>query len=567
MCKPAADIRLAERRPLSFSIMSLRRIALRDFVIVEQLDIDLPGGFGVLTGETGAGKSILIDALQLALGARADAGVVREGAQRCEIAAEFDMNPDVAKLLEEQGFAAEDQLLLRRTIDSEGRSRAWVNGSAATMTQLKQLADHLVDIHGQHAWQSLTRADAVRDLLDAYGSIDTRPVSQAWSEWRQHRKALEDARTRQASLQEDSERLAWQIRELDQLSPGAGEWEELNLQHSRLANAQALTDAAQSSVESLDGDDGGAVRLLDDALERLREQAHIEPAFAGVIESLEAALAQVQDSVHTLRHYDGQDDIDASDLQSLDERLSLWMSLARRFRRQPEELPALLVQWKQELSEVDSALDIASLEAAEAAARKAFDNQSKALTRQRKTAAPKLSEAVTDAMQSLGMGGGRFEAALAPLEEPQAFGAENIEFLVAGHAGVTPRPVGKVASGGELSRIALAISVVTSRLGQAPTLIFDEVDSGIGGEVAHTVGRLLRQLGADRQVLAVTHLAQVAACAHHHLRVAKRQSAQGTSSTVSPIDHEERVLELARMLGGSAGSKASVAHARELLEG
>jgi DNA repair protein RecN (Recombination protein N) len=545
--------------------MSLRRIVLRDFVIVQSLDLELDQGFCVLTGETGAGKSILIDALQLALGARAESGVVREGATRCEIAAEFDTPASVKPWLEEQGFSSEDSLLLRRTVDTEGRSRGWINGSAATMAQLKTLADDLVDIHGQHAWQSLTRNDAVRGLLDAYAGIDTSPASALWARWRQHRKALDTAIERQNTLQLESERLAWQIGELDKLRPLAGEWEDINAQHSRLANAQGLQDAAQLAVAALDDEEGSAASLIHRALGALQAQAHIEPAFGGPIEALEAALAQVQDTVHSLHQYARHADQDPASLEALDQRLSLWMSLARRYRRPPEELAELHTAWKTELAQIDQALDLDSLKAAERKAWQGFEAELSVLSKKRQQAAPKLSKAVSEAMQTLGMQGGRFEVALQRLDEPQASGWEQVEFLVAGHAGVSPRPVGKVASGGELSRIALAISVVTSRLGQAPTLIFDEVDSGIGGAVAHTVGQLLRQLGRDRQVLAVTHLPQVAACGDHHLLVSKRQNGRSTHSTVTVIDQEQRVSEVARMLGGNDRSEVSLAHARELL--
>ena len=545
--------------------MSLRRIALRDFVIVPELELDVGPGFSVLTGETGAGKSILIDALQLALGARAEAGVVREGAARCEISAEFDTPATVRSWLDDQGFAAEDTLLLRRTVDSEGRSRGWINGSAATMAQLKALADHLVDIHGQHAWQSLTRADAVRQLLDAYAGVDTAPALRLWNAWRLERRRLDEATERQASLQQESERLSWQIGELDKLAPGEDEWDELNARHSRLANAQALQEAAQTAIHALDEGEENAAGMIHRALQALQAQAAIEPAFASPVEALEAALAQVQDTVHSLHQYGRHGDLDPSDLQALDERLSQWLSLSRRFRRPPEELPALLAQWKAELARLDEALDLDALQASERRAFKAFDTECRRIGKQRADSAPRLAKAVTAAMQELGMQGGLFEVALNRLDEPQAHGWEQVEFLVAGHAGVTPRPVGKVASGGELSRIALAISVVTSQLGQAPTLIFDEVDSGIGGAVAHTVGRLLSQLGQDRQVLAVTHLAQVAASAHHHLLVSKRLSGSQTESGVTIIDAESRVRELARMLGGNDRSEASLAHARELL--
>jgi DNA repair protein RecN (Recombination protein N) len=280
--------------------MSLRRIALRDFVIVQSLDLDLATGFTVLTGETGAGKSILIDALQLALGARAEASVVREGAARCEIAAEFDLLPAIVQWLDEQGFPLEERLLVRRTVDTEGRSRAWINGSAATMTQLKALADGLVDIHGQHAWQSLTRASAVRDLLDAYAGIDTTATHARWAQWREQRKALQAATDRQTSLRQDSERLVWQIAELDKLAPAVGEWEDINGQHGRLANAQALIDAAQLATELLDEQEDSAAALIHRALTALQAQSHIEPAFRGPVDALEAALAQVQDSVHSL---------------------------------------------------------------------------------------------------------------------------------------------------------------------------------------------------------------------------------------------------------------------------
>ena len=545
--------------------MSLRRIVLRDFVIVPSLDLELDQGFNVLTGETGAGKSILIDALQLALGARADSGVVREGAPRCEIAAEFAPPAAIRPWLDEQGFAGnEDSLLLRRTVDADGRSRGWINGSAATMTQLKTLADHLVDIHGQHAWQSLTRNDAVRDLLDAYAGVETSSASALWTTWRHKAKALDSASARQNTLQQESERLSWQIGELDKLQPRVGEWEELNTQHSRLANAQGLQDAARAASAALD-DDGSAATLIHRALSTLQAQIHLEPSFAEPVEALQAALAQVQDTVHSLRHYSRHTELDPSGLEALDQRLSQWMSLARRYRRPPEELAELLAGWKNELAGVDQAMDLDGLKIAERQAWTTLDIELKRLGKQRQQAAPQLSKAVTEAMQNLGMQGGRFEVALQKLDEPQAHGWEQVEFLVAGHAGASPRPVGKVASGGELSRIALAISVVTSRLGQAPTLIFDEVDSGIGGAVAHTVGQLLRQLGRDRQVLAVTHLPQVAACGDHHLLVSKRQIGSSTHSTVNVIAHEERVNELARMLGGNLRSEVSLAHARELL--
>lgn len=548
--------------------MSLQRMVLRDFVIVRSLDLDLENGFTVLTGETGAGKSILIDALQLVLGARGDAGVVREGAQRCEISAEFLASGPVRRWLDDNGFAAEEgePLLLRRSIDTQGRSRAWINGSTATAGQLKALADELVDIHGQHAWQSLTRPDAVRQLLDDYAQITTTELRNLWNTWRDSLRSLEDARARQATLQQERERLQWQIGELDKLAPQPGEWEELNLQHGRLAHAQGLIDAAQSALHALDEGEPGATGLVSRAIQALQEQQHIEPRYGELAEVLQGALAQLEDACHDLQHHANHTEVDPATLEALDQRLGQWLSLARRYRCAPEELPLRLTEWKQSLAELERSADLDALQQSERAAHQALVRSAKQVSKNRSAAAQRLSKAITEAMQGLGMAGGRFEVRLLPLDEPLAHGLENIEFLVAGHPGTTPRPVGKVASGGELSRIALAISVTTSQLGQAPTLIFDEVDSGIGGAVAQTVGQLMRQLGRDRQVLAVTHLPQVAACADHHLLVSKQQDAQGTASEVRVIDTDGRVRELARMLGGDRLSDTSLAHAREMLQ-
>ncbi|WP_421954405.1 DNA repair protein RecN [Polaromonas sp.] len=545
--------------------MSLKSISLRDFVIVQTLDLDLDGGFTVLTGETGAGKSILIDALQLALGARADAGVVREGAQRCEISAEFDSPPALLEWLEQAGFAASDTLLLRRTIDTQGKSRAWINGSAATATQLRDIADSLVDIHGQHAWQSLTRPDAVRGLLDAYGSVSTQLLVQHWQQWRLAQKTLLDARSAQDSLQREQERLAWQIGELDKLSPGDGEWEDLNAQHSRLSNAQALTGAVQSALDALQESEQNACSLLGQALALLQSQEHIEPQFKPLVEVLGSALAQAEDVVHSLHGYARHADLEPQRLSELDERLSLWVSLARRYKRQPAELPELLAAWRAELQKLDAATDLANLERTEKLAHGTYLEEAAKVSRLRAKAAPALAKAITQAMQGLGMQGGKFDVALNTLEQPAQYGLEQAEFLVAGHSGTTPRPVGKVASGGELSRIALAIAVTTSQLGQAQTLIFDEVDSGVGGAVAETVGRLMKQLGKDRQVMAVTHLPQVAACSDQHLVVAKQTEKGRTLSTVEPANGEERVAEIARMLGGERLSGTTLAHAKEML--
>ena len=545
--------------------MSLKSIFLRDFVIVHALELDLSKGFTVLTGETGAGKSILIDALQLALGARADAAMVREGAQRCEISATFDCPAALAGWLDENGLPAGEELLLKRTIDLQAKSRAWVNGSPATATQLREIADLLVDIHGQHAWQSLTRPDAVRGLLDAFAGVSLGPLNLGWQAWRTAQKTLEEARSAQDSLQREQERLAWQIGEVDKLGPGEDEWEELNTQHSRLSNAQALREAVEAALQALQDAEDSACSQLARAASALQAQAHIEPQFVAPLEVLQSALAQAEDAVHSLNGYARHSELEPQRLSALDERLASWLSLARRYKRPPAELSELLASWRQELQKLNAATDLAALEAAATLAHATYMQEAAVISKARQKAAPALAKAITAAMQGLGMQGGQFEVTLSKLEQAAAYGLEQAEFLVAGHSGSTPRPVGKVASGGELSRIALAIAVTTSQLGQAQTLIFDEVDAGVGGAVAQTVGKLMRQLGKDRQVMAVTHLPQVAACADQHLVVAKRSDKGGTASTVNAVEGQARVAEVARMLGGEKLSPATLAHAKEML--
>ncbi|MES3014746.1 MAG: DNA repair protein RecN [Pseudomonadota bacterium] len=551
----------------------LRRLSLRDFVIVESLEVEFDAGFSVLTGETGAGKSILVDALQLALGSRGDAGVVREGAARAEIGAEFDAPASLTSWLDEGGFDSghdgEERLLLRRTIDAQGKSRAWINGSAATIAQLREAADHLVDIHGQHAWQSLTRGPSVRSLLDAFAGVDAAPLATLWSQWKHATEALAAAGAQQATLDRERERLAWQIGEVDKLAPGDDEWVELDAEHKKLANAQSLIDAARSALDAVSDADDNADALTGRALHALEGVASFDAQLASTIEVLQGAQAQLQDAAHTLSGYLNHTDLEPQRLQALDERLSAWMSLARRYRRPAEELPTLLAQWKNELRALDAAADLDALHRQLARALAAFEAEAKRVSAARHAGAPKLANAVTQAMQQLGMAGGRFEVALLKQEAPQSFGMESAEFLVAGHAGSTPRPLGKVASGGELSRIALAIAVTTSQLktsdGSAATLIFDEIDAGVGGAVAETVGRLMKQLGRDRQVLAVTHLPQVAACADHHFVVSKQSRDGRTLSDIDAVGGELRVAEVARMLGGERLSNTSRAHAQEML--
>ena len=547
----------------------LRRLSLRDVVIVSQLEVELDAGFSVLTGETGAGKSILIDALQLALGGRGDAALVREGCARAEITAEFDAPPALAGWLDEAGFdGGSDNLLLRRSIDVQGKSRAWINGSPATVGQLREAGEQLVDIHGQHAWQSLTRPAAVRALLDEQAGADTGALTSLWQAWKAAESALAAARARGETLQRERERLAWQIAEVDKLEPGDNEWEELNAEHQRLAHAQSLLDGVRAALLAVSDAEPAADALAGQAIDALQELTRYDSQLEAIVEVLQGAQAQLQDAAHSLHAYLGRSEPDPARLAELDTRLSAWLSLARRYRRAPVELPALLAGWKDELRSLDAATDLATLEAAQQAAQAAWRAEAQRVGKLRRAAAPKLSAAVTQAMQQLGMGGGRFEVALQPTDTPQPFGLENTEFLVAGHAGSSPRPLAKVASGGELSRLALAIAVSTRRSGASvPTLIFDEIDAGVGGNVAYQVGRLMKQLGSSSQVLAVTHLAQVAACADHHFVVTKVLQGTATVSDVQPVADEARVSEVARMLGGERLSGTSRAHAEAMLGG
>ena len=399
--------------------MSLRAMGLRDFVIVRSLDLEFSSGLSVLTGETGAGKSILIDALQLALGARAEASVVREGATRCEISAEFDTSAPVQQWLSEAGFDASDSLLLKRTIDAQGKSRAWINGSAATATQLREVGDCLVDIHGQHAWQSLTRPDAVRGLLDAYSGIDTKALAVLWQEWRASQLALEQAKLAQSNLVQERERLEWQISELEKLNPLPDEWETLNADHTRLSHAQTLLDAAQHALRELDTDDQGALAQLAKAQNLLADQAAVEPEFQNLADVLASSLAQTSDAAHSLQAWLRRTDLDPQRLQSLDERMGLWMSLARRYKRQPADLAALIQSWRHELKRLEQASDLAALEKALALAGQAYQAEARRVSQTRGRGAPKLAKAITQAMQGLGMQGGSFEVALNKLPQGQ----------------------------------------------------------------------------------------------------------------------------------------------------
>jgi len=544
----------------------LRTLHIRDFVIVEQTEIHFGSGFTVFSGETGAGKSILIDALALTLGGRADAGVVREGATRADITAIFDVPEKARNWLTERDLDNGDELALRRVVDAQGRSRSYINGMPATLTQLRELGDGLVDIHGQHAHQSLMHPDAQRDLLDAHGGhSDLRQhVSAAWKTWRTIARQLELAEKDAAGLDADRERLQWQANELEQLALQPDEWEALQSEQSRLAHAQALLDGAGQILEGLDGENDSALHRLNTAQHRLQQMLRHDAGLQSIVEELESARIAMVEAISDLNNYVSRVELDPQRLAQVDSRMSAAFELARKFKTEPEALPALRVTVQSQLTDLQAATDIDALRTKAADAQATYQVAALALSSARARVAAELGQHVTQAMQTLAMQGGRFEPIITPAAA-SAHGSDHIEFLVAGHAGTTPRPLGKVASGGELSRISLAISVIASRAARVPTLIFDEVDSGVGGAVAEVVGQLLKELGERHQVLCVTHLPQVAACGNAQYRVSKKETAGKTYSQISELSPEERIEEIARMLGGIKITATTREHAREIL--
>jgi len=547
----------------------LQRLNIRDFVLVDRLELDFRPGFGTLTGETGAGKSILVDALAFVLGERADAGLLRAGAEKAEVGAEFDIAalPELKAWLADNDFAAEDDLLLRRLLDAGGRSRAYINGSSATLQQLRQAAEWLVDIHGQHAHQSLLRSEAQRQLVDAHaGHLElVRQVAEAWRAWREARESLERAAAGGEALAREREQLEWQVRELDTLAFSADEWEGLNQEHKRLAHAASLLEGAQFSLGLLAEGEGACEEQVRTVASRLDGLAEFDPALGEVAQLVQSAQAELAEAVSALRRYADRVDLDPARLSEVERRLEAVVGCARKFRVPPEELPALLQTWSARLAELGEAADLAKLEQRVEAARQQYEKLATKLSKARAKAAKELSDEVSQSMQELALGGGRFEIALVPVEGGNAHGLETLEFRIAGLAGSEARSLAKVASGGELSRISLAIQVVTSRQASVPTLIFDEVDVGIGGGVAEVVGRLLHRLGRERQVLCVTHLPQVAARADWQWQVAKFREGEIIKSRVTMLDDDGRVEEVARMLGGVEITATTRQHARELL--
>jgi DNA repair protein RecN (Recombination protein N) len=541
----------------------LRALDIRDYVLIGELSLELDEAFSVRPGETGAGKSILVDAIELLVGGRGDAAVVREGAERAELAAEFDLSKEIGAWTREHGLEGDpDRLLMRRTIDRAGRSRCFINGHAATLAQLKEVGERLVDIHGQHAHQSLLRPAAQRELLDAHAGAEAlaRDTAEAYRAWRRLEELAREAHEQFAQRLAERAELEERVAELNKLAPGEGEWQRVAAEHKRLQHGSSLLAGAQSSLEALEESEGACLSQLAAVTSRLRALSEHDDRLKAVVEMLESAEAQAAEAARELRHYASRVELDPEALRDTEARIEALHSAARRYRIRPEELPSFLTNNQSRLRELELSVDPEKLKREVDAARARYDAVAKNLSAKRASAAQALSKAVSAAMQQLAMAGGRFSVVLTEGDEPRASGREDVEFQVASHPSLPLRPLARVASGGELSRISLAIQLIAAKASPVATLVFDEVDSGIGGAVAETVGRSLRKLGRERQVLCVTHLPQVAACGEHQWSVAK----SGLKVKVEKLDRARRIAELARMLGGAETTARK--HAAELLD-
>jgi DNA repair protein RecN (Recombination protein N) len=564
-------------------INMLLSLAISDFVLVDRLALDFVPGFAVLTGETGAGKSILLDAISLVLGERADASVVREGAARAEVSAEFalpEATPAADWLSENDLVGEDDVLLLRRVVEASGRSRAFINGRPATAQQLKEVGEFLVDIHGQHAHYSLLKSVEQRRLLDAFGGSAevAANTARAFRNWRDLAARRTSAQQHAGEQDAERERLTWVEQELARLDFTQDGWQNLQEEHLRLSHAADLVAGAQAASETLDADEAGVLNRLRTLRGNLADLAAIDASLTEPLGLLESATETLHEAARELSRYAERVDVDPEALHLAEARLTAVQTAARKFRLRPEEIPEHLASARAQLLELGAAADLEGLARAEAEAESVYQGWAQSLSELRTQAAEKLGIAVSAAMQQLSMQGGRFEAGLNP-GAPAAHGLEEVEFRVSPHAGQGVKPLAKTASGGELSRIGLALQTVLSGTSGAPTLLFDEVDSGIGGGVAEIVGRMLAELGgsalggsalgnqaaAQRQVLCVTHLPQVAARAGRHYQVSKQNRDGKAVSSVVVLSHAERVEEIARMLGGVKLTDATRAHAEEML--
>ncbi|MDH5552037.1 MAG: DNA repair protein RecN [Nitrosomonas sp.] len=552
----------------------LKHLSIKDFVIVNQITLDFESGFTVLTGETGAGKSILIDALSLAMGARGDANQVRHDCERAEISAVFDISAlpqleDWLKTNELQGDP--DTCLLRRIVDASGRSRGFVNGHVVTLQQMRAVGEQLVDIHGQHAHQTLLNTESQRTLFDAHAgnSALVKTVADAYHQWQQLYQQRLSWEQNTADNQQEREQLAWQSEELKDLNFSVEEWQALQTDHSRLSHIASLLEAAEMGMETLSENDASAISQINVVNSQLRHLQDYDPALKAIIDQLDSAQAELQEGIYELKHYRQSLDLDPQLLQETETRMADILAAARKYRVAPDELPELLETLTRRLAAIGAGGDLDRLINDEAAAKETYLKQAKKLSMARKKTSQILSQQVSDSMHTLAMEDGQFSVALLPLEQGASYGLEQVEFQVSTHKGLPLKPLAKVVSGGELSRISLAIQVIASQVGTAPTLIFDEVDAGIGGRVAEIVGDLLRKLGKTRQVLCITHLPQVAATGDQQWQVSKLPGQSKNKQAMSQIvvlDELERVEEIARMLGGVKLTATTRQHATEMLQ-
>ncbi|MDH3547961.1 MAG: DNA repair protein RecN [Gammaproteobacteria bacterium] len=550
-------------------------LQVRDFAIVDRIDIELEPGMTVLTGETGAGKSILVDALGLVLGERGSAQLVRDGAKRAEFAAEFDVSalPMVTSWLEEQALDLDDDCLLRRVINADGRSRAFINGNSVPLSQLKALGELLLDIHGQHFHQSLGRRNIQRDLLDHFGGLldDRAIVATHYIEWKALSDRVEELTGAEADRAARLDLLTFQLQELDSLALEDGEIDALGSERQKLQNSGKLAEGIGCALEGLfDNDAGNANSLIAEALRSVEQLVVFDQNLEPVLEMLNSASIQVAEAADTLRRYTETIDMDPARRDWVEERLDAIQTISRKHRVTADALMELADRMRAEHDDLSHAEERGrELEEQATAARAEYLKQANALSRARFKAADRFAAAVTDAMHSLGMPGGVFQVQLTPLDDSAAksWGLDRIDFLISANPGQAPQPLAKIASGGELSRMSLAIQVIASDGSAIPTMVFDEVDSGVGGGVAEMVGRRLQELGANRQVLCVTHLPQVASLADQHFRISKVTDGKSTRTRVSPLAQDERTEELARMLGGVEITRKTLEHAAEMLAG
>lgn len=551
----------------------LIHLSVHNYAIVEHLDLELKRGMSVISGETGAGKSIMLDALGLTLGDRADSSVVRIGADKADILASFDLDdiPDARAWLAERDLDNEGPCILRRVITAEGRSRGYINGTPCPQGDLKALGELLIDIHSQHEHQSLLKLDTHRRLLDEYGGCQdlARQVQLAAQRWRQTRQTLERLSNTSDEQRARHQLLSYQLEELETLALGENELEQLEHEHKNLANAEHLLGACRQVIDLCsESDAGNVLSALTSSLQRLTGFQNQPGALGEAVNLLSSAQIQVEEAVGELNRFLDHFDSDPQRQQALEERLDSIYTLARKHRVQPQELPALQQSLFEELEGLnadDDALEQLGEELAAYAHH--YQEKAEALSGARQQAAESLAVAVETEIQRLGMPGGKFSVVLKPTTagDLMPHGLEQVEFLVSANPGQPLRPLAKVASGGELSRISLAIQVITAQTSRTPTLVFDEVDVGIGGPTAEVVGQLLRRLGERGQVLTVTHLPQVAAQGHHHLFVHKARGRDETHTAVAALEGSERVEEIARMLGGVDLTEQALAHARQMI--